>query len=164
MSQENTVLFAKVNPTAIIPSKRLEDAGFDIYACFDELEMTVNPGEIKLIPTGIASSFSTSHVMVLKERGSTGTKGMALRCGIIDSGFRNEWFVPINNTSTKKIVITKDENRIADNNETVYPYSKAIAQALLLPVPQVNIEEVSYEEIQQIKSERGLGQLGSSNK
>ena len=30
------VKFAKVHPNAIIPSKREEDMGFDIYACFDE--------------------------------------------------------------------------------------------------------------------------------
>ena len=47
---------------------------------------------------------------------------------------------------------------------TVYPYSKAIAQALVIPVPDVEVKEVSYEELQQIQSERGLGALGSSNK
>jgi dUTPase len=46
----------------------------------------------------------------------------------------------------------------------VYPYSKAIAQALVVPVPKVEIEEISYEELQNIKSERGLGALGSSGK
>ena len=28
------IKFAKVHPNAIIPSKRDEDMGFDIYACF----------------------------------------------------------------------------------------------------------------------------------
>jgi dUTP pyrophosphatase len=46
----------------------------------------------------------------------------------------------------------------------VYPYSKAIAQALVVPVPKTKVEEVSYEELQNIKSERGLGALGSSGK
>ena len=31
-----TVKFAKIKPNAIIPTKRLEDAGYDIYPCFDE--------------------------------------------------------------------------------------------------------------------------------
>ena len=30
------IYFAKVNPKAIIPSKRVEDGAFDIYACFEE--------------------------------------------------------------------------------------------------------------------------------
>lgn len=46
----------------------------------------------------------------------------------------------------------------------VYPYSKAIAQALVIPVPKVEIEEISYDELKEIKSERGMGKLGSSNK
>ena len=44
------VKFAKVRPDAIIPSKRDEDMGFDIYACFDEDYVVINPHETKLIP------------------------------------------------------------------------------------------------------------------
>ena len=49
-------------------------------------------------------------------------------------------------------------------NSIVYPYSKAIVQALIAPVPNVNREEISYEDLKAIPSERGLGKLGSSNK
>ena len=93
-----TVKFAKVRPTAKIPTKRVEDAGYDIYANFEEPFILINPHETKMIPTGIASACDTDYCFVLKERGSTGTKGMAQRCGIIDSGYRSEWFVPITNT------------------------------------------------------------------
>ena len=78
-----TVKFAKVRPTAIIPTKREEDAGYDIYANFDEDYMRINPHETKMIPTGIASACDTDYCFILKERGSTGTKGMAQRCGRI---------------------------------------------------------------------------------
>ena len=46
----------------------------------------------------------------------------------------------------------------------MYPQSKAIAQALLIPVPKLNIEEISYEKLLNIKSDRGTGMLGSSGK
>lgn len=46
----------------------------------------------------------------------------------------------------------------------IYPYSKAIAQALVIPVPKVSVEELSYDELKSIESERGMGALGSSNK
>jgi dUTP pyrophosphatase len=46
----------------------------------------------------------------------------------------------------------------------IYPYSKAIAQALVVPVPKIDVEEVTYEELQKIASERGAGKLGSSQK
>jgi DUTP diphosphatase len=49
-------------------------------------------------------------------------------------------------------------------NYILYPYEKAICQALVLPVPEVEIEEYTYEELKAIPSERGTGRLGSSGK
>lgn len=166
--QSNEIYFAKLNPNAIIPTKESENAGYDVYACFDEEYIEILPGEIKLIPTGICSAFSEDFVAVLKERGSTGTKGISQRCGIIDSGYRNEWFVPINNTSSKTIIIAKNplewEQHYTKYVATIYPYSKAITQVLLLPVPKMEIKEITTEELQSIPSKRGLGNLGSSGK
>ena len=172
---QTNVKFAKVKPDAKIPSKRDEDMGFDIYACFDEDYMMIPPHETKLIPTGIASSCDPEYGFVLRERGSTGSKGIALRAGIIDSGYRNEWFVGLTNTTNQKLFISKLSKEELykkigytlhnfDDFCNYYPYSKAIAQALVIPVPKVEVEEISYEELQAIPSERGLGALGSSNK
>ena len=61
-----TIYFAKVKEDAIIPSKREEDGAFDIYACFEEDFMIIAPHETKLIPTGIASAFSSDYVAILK--------------------------------------------------------------------------------------------------
>ena len=47
---------------------------------------------------------------------------------------------------------------------TLYPYEKAICQALVVPVPVVDIEEITYDELKGIASERGTGALGSSGK
>lgn len=162
--KRDTLLFAKVRPDAIIPSKNYEDAGYDVYANFEENEFVINPNEIKMIPTGIASCMSPKYVLVAKERGSTGTKCMAVRCGIIDSGYRNEIFIPINNTGNKTIVITKSETVLNDDNVIYYPYTKAIAQLLLLPVPNVKVKEIPYDELKSISSNRGMGALGSSGK
>lgn len=173
----SVIYFSKVKLDAIIPSKREEDAGYDIYANFEEEYVSIFPHETVMIPTGIASAFSTDYVMILKERGSTGTKGIAQRCGVIDSGFRDEWKVPITNTTEHKIVIVKffdDENekqeqieylyRMFGNNSILYPYKKAIAQAILLPIPKVYVNEISYKKLLSITSERGKGMLGSSGK
>lgn len=166
------VKFAKVHPNAIIPIKRKEDMGYDIYPCFDEDFMVIRPHETKLIPTGIASSCSPKYGFLLRERGSTGSKGIALRCGVLDSGFRGAWFVGLTNTTNKVMFISKlseqeTYNKYYDDvmhESFVYPYSKAIAQALVIPVPKVKVEEISYDELKEIKSERGMGKLGSSNK
>lgn len=183
------IKFAKVRPDAIIPSKNVEDAGFDIYANFEEDYIEIRPHETKLIPTGIASACPNDYALVLFERGSTGSKGMARRAGIVDSSFRGEIFVGITNTNDQTLYISKlnkedlivaEKNKLGDgimttlfgtftadyinDNAIIYPYSKAIAQALIIPVPKAKIEEISYEELKEIPSERGLGKLGSSNK
>ena len=166
-----TVKFAKVRPTAKIPTKRVEDAGYDIYADFEEPFILINPHETVMIPTGIASACDTDYCFVLKERGSTGTKGMAQRCGIIDSGYRSEWFVPITNTTDDYIMIAKSDNTSTDVFGSIpmkkiirYPYEKAICQALIIPVPEVTVEEITYDELKGVASERGTGALGSSGK
>ena len=178
------IKFAKVHPNAIIPSKRDEDMGYDIYACFDEDYIVINPHETKLIPTGIASACDPGYGFLLFERGSTGSKGIARRCGVIDSGYRNEWFVGLTNTTNNKLFISKLNSKelterlvidkenpidwhIVENevlNSIVYPYSKAIVQAIVTPVLETNEQELSYDDLKAIPSERGMGKLGSSNK
>lgn len=161
------VKFAKVKPGAQIPTKRDEDAGFDIYANFEEDWVEIPPHENRLISTGIASAFDADWAFVLRERGSTGVKNLKVSAGVMDSGFRNEWFVCLYNGNDKPLYIAKylDGEQSPENKDAIiYPYSKAIAQALLIPVPDVEVEEISYENLKNIPSERGMGMIGSSNK
>ena len=161
------IKFAKVHPNAKIPTKRTEDAAMDIYACFDLDWIGIEPHSSKLIPTGIASAFDPNWAIVFRERGSTGVKNMKVNAGVIDSGFRGEYFVSIYNGNDVPLYITKymdGEQAPEPKNAILYPYSKAIAQALVVEVPEVNVEEIPYEELQQIPSERGTGMIGSSNK
>lgn len=173
----SVVFFAKVKPDAIIPSKKDENGGYDVYANFEQEYISIFPHETVMIPTGIASAFSDNYVMILKERGSTGSKGIAQRCGVIDSGFRGEWQALVTNTADHKIIIAKipsDTDAKAEQEEflhrtygydaIIYPYSKAITQAVLLPIPKVTVNEVSYEKLMSMKSERETGMMGSSNK
>lgn len=165
---KNALYWAKMKPDAIIPTKRDEDAGYDIYPCFKEDYIEIKPHQTKLIPTGIASVFDSSKVAILKERGSTGTKGIGQRSGVIDSGFRSEWFVPITNLNDVPLYIAKMNSisikDLFSKNCIIYPYEKAICQAIFFDLPKINSYEISYEEILKIKSERMTGKLGSSNK
>ena len=163
---KKSIKFAKVHPNAIIPSKRLEDGAFDIYACFEEEHIVIKPHETKMIPTGIASVFSSAYVAMLKERGSTGTKGLGQRCGVVDSGYRGQWFCPITNHNDVPLIITKSEQvcDIVSDLAIIYPYTKAIAQCMMVVVPKLAIEEITYEELLTYESERGTGCLGSSKK
>ena len=162
----NKIYFAKTNNQAIIPSKREEDGAFDIYACFEEDYILLEPHETKAIPTGIASAFSSDYVAILKERGSTGTKGIGQRCGVIDSGYRGQWFIPLTNHNDKPLVIAKEVATNGFNPEAkiIYPYEKAIAQCMMVVVPKLTIEEITHDELLKFESERGAGALGSSGK
>jgi len=173
--EKNNIQICLLNADAMLPEKNDEDAGYDIYACFPEDWVIIEPHKTEMIPTGIASVFDKKYVAVLKERGSTGTKGMGQRAGIIDSGYRGEWLVPITNHNDYPIAIVKtdyiDEFKqymaslfFDDDEYVIYPYNKAICQMLLLPVPEVEVESITKEELEAAGSVRGAGKLGSSGK
>ena len=149
------IYFAKTREGAIIPSKRVEDGAFDIYACFDEDFIEIAAHETKMISTGLASAFTTDYVAILKERGSTGTKGMGQRAGVVDSGYRGEWFVPVTNHNDKPLVIIKSSYQEIERfkDAIIYPYEKAISQCVMVEVPKLSVEEISYEGLLKIESE-----------
>ena len=163
---DSDLFFAKVKYNAIIPSKRDEDGAMDVYACFEQDYLIIEPHETRMIPTGIASAFSPKYVAILKERGSNGSKGIAQRSGVIDSGFRGEWFCPLTNTNDVPVIIAKKHvvSDIVVENAIVYPYEKGIAQFIMVEVPKMNTYEISYEDLQKFESERGTGCIGSSKK
>lgn len=167
MSEMNTTIYwSKVKPDAKIPEKDRENAGYDVYACFEEDFIRISPHETKLISTGIASMCTPNYCFILKERGSTGSKGLAQRCGVIDSGYRGEWFIPLTNTTDKSIIITKEEKFIEylKGDCIIFPSEKAICQAILVPVPNTEAKIVEYQELLKYVSERGTNRLGSSGK
>jgi dUTP pyrophosphatase len=162
---KDKIFFAKIKKDAIIPTKKTEDGCYDVYACFDDEYIIVKPHQIKMIPTGIASAFDVKYRVSIRERGSTGSIGLACRAGQIDSGYRGEWFIAINNTTDKNILITKNINKIEVSSDSIkYPYSKAICQAALEYVPDVDVQEITINELKQFASARGAGKLGSSSK
>lgn len=163
---KNVIKFAKVKPNAIIPTKRNEDGCYDIYACVDEIQIVIEPHEITTIPTGIASAFSEKYRFdVQRERGSTGSIGLSPKCGQIDSGYRGEWFLKMQNTTSKRIVISKVvDEKYEDDKIVFYPMKKAVCQAALEFVPVVDQEEINFDELKAIPSLRGDGALGSSGK
>ena len=159
--------WAKIREDAIIPSKRNEDMGLDLYPCFDDDFMLIKPHTVELVPTGIASAFSKRYGYILEERGSTGSKNIKRNAGVYDSGYRNEWFVILNNANDKPIVITKNYDEVYESlkdDYIVYPYNKAIAQAIKHRSYKNNSGVTTYNELLDIPSERGLGLLGSSGK
>ena len=59
------IYFAKVRPDAIIPTKRQEDACYDLWTN----EEVILPPQIPIpVDTGIATAFDSDWVAVIKER------------------------------------------------------------------------------------------------
>lgn len=166
--KDNELLWARENKEIKIPTKRLEDSDYDIYAYFKEDYIKLEPFETKMIPTGLYCAMSPKWRLKLEERGSTGTKGIIQQSGVIDSGYRGAIAVPITNCNTTPLYIMKNiperDVLIHCKEAIVYPYEKALCQAKLDEVPVVTEREISVEELQSIPSERGKGRLGSSNK
>ena len=173
----NKLYFAMVKDNAVIPTKNKEDAGYDIYPCFDEDYIVIESLQTVMIPTGIATAFDKSYYAQVQERGSTGSKGIKYGAGVIDSGYRGEWFVPITNANDRPLVISKlsesetllemfknPKHRYLSGKPIIYPYEKAIAQFVMLPVPEMDISIMDYDDLKKIKSKRGIGALGSSKK
>lgn len=163
---KDTVFFSKISENAIVPNKRDEDAGYDFYACLDDIEeIELDIGRPTLVPTGIATALPKHLYLNCKhERGSTGKLGMSVLSGVIDSGYRGEIFINICSLY-KKIVISKRVTEVTERNGTVYyPVKKAIAQGTIDLVPKILLQEIPYQDLLNIKSERGTSKLGASGK
>lgn len=173
---DNEIYFAKIRESAKIPTKKIEDAGYDVYADFEGDYFVVEPGKTRPVPTGIAIAFSPKYYIQVEERGSMAKLGIKKSGGVFDSGYRGEYLIMTYNTNDKPFVIS---NRPLDEVSTtfeiagqtyyrddviLYPSAKAICQLVLQEVPVLEEKEISYEELQQISSERGAGRFGSSGK
>jgi dUTPase len=168
-----TVYFAKVRNTAIIPSKRDEDAGYDLYADIEPknvdghvvYELLVPALKTTLVPTGIAMALPKTHYFNCKhERGSTGKISLSVLAGVVDSGYRGEVFVALTPLHKDVLITSEVTETVVEGDVILYPYSKAIAQGTIDLVPQVNIEVIKFEDLANIKSERGATKLGQSGK
>jgi len=193
--KENELLFAKMEENAIIPTKREEDAGYDMYTCETDT-IVVEPCSVKMIDTGLAIGCNKAYFPKFFDKGGMGSKGIIVGAGVGDSGYRNKYFVPLNNINKDKwLIITNQskkeveestcfdlkenkfindmipngisiiEDRYVNKDNCIIKYiNKAFVQFVILPVPILETKEVTYNELLQYKSERGLGKLGSSGK
>ena len=121
-------------------------AACDLYALLEE-PITLQPGERKPIPTGIAIALpDASAVAVVCARSGLALKrglGLANGIGVIDSDYRGEIFVALINNDDKPQVIENGER---------------IGQLMILPV--IAAEYVVAEELDE--TARGAGGFGST--
>ncbi|MDE5584135.1 MAG: dUTP diphosphatase [Ruminococcus sp.] len=103
------ILFKKTNEKAVIPSRATTgSAGLDISACLDE-PVTINVGEIKMIPVGLRSETDSHDVALLiyPRSGLASKYGITLAngVGVVDSDYRGDWFIPLINHGTEPFTV-----------------------------------------------------------
>ena len=144
----NTVRVKKLHPNAVLPTYgSAEAAGADLYACL-EAEVTIQPGEIYWVPTGIALEVPKGCAGLVYARSSMGAKrglAPANKVGVIDSDYRGEVKVVLLNHSKQP--------------QTLLP-GERVAQFVITPVLQPVYEEVA----DLTDTSRGAGGFGSTGK
>lgn len=165
------IYWDKLNERAKLPSKRDEDAGFDIYC--DSIEnIILKPNETKFFTTGLRSAFPSNYWIEIKERGSTGAVGLSVRSGVIDSGYRGEWKIMLTNVNKYPVEfshnvdkVTYIKGKIFKNKikKVIYPLTKAIAQAVVIPLPTIQCY-CDKDMVDGAKSNRGETGWGASGK
>lgn len=120
------VAVKKLREDAVIPTYGSEyAAGADLYACIDEV-VEFEPGETKLIPTGLAMEIPVGYAGLIYARsGLASKKGLAPanKVGVVDADYRGEIMVALHNHSTEKKSIEPKE-RIAQL--VIAPYLTAV--------------------------------------
>lgn len=139
--------FKKLNEKAVIPSRATAgSAGLDICACLDE-PITLESGEIKMIPTGIMSEPDSEDVVLLiyARSGLASKYGVTLaNCvGVVDSDYRGEWIIPLINNGKESFTV-ENGMRIA----------QLIPTRIL--IPEIEVSDSLSE------TDRGTGGFGSS--
>ena len=123
-------------------------AGLDLRACLDG-PMILNPGETKLIPTGLAMHLADpGYAAVILPRSGLGHKhGVVLGnlVGLIDSDYQGQLMVSLWNRGQEAF--------------TIQPFER-IAQMVIVPVVQATFNVVDEFP----ESDRGAGGFGSTGK
>lgn len=137
----------KLNENAAVPNQATKgSAGMDLSACLDS-DVTIKPGEIKMIPTGIAAAPDTDEcVLLIYARSGLASKhGIApANCvGVVDSDYRGEIKVALINHGKEDFTVT---------------HGMRIAQLVMTPVILPEIQEVSELD----ETSRNTGGFGST--
>lgn len=138
----------KLSPNAKLPTYgSSEAAGADLYACLEEA-VTIQPGEVFWVPTGIALEVPKGCAGLVYARSSMGAKrglAPANKVGVVDSDYRGEIRVVLLNHSKQPQPLQPGER---------------VAQFVITPVLTP-----AYEEVTELSdTDRGAGGFGSTGK
>lgn len=136
----------KLKHNATIPTYgSVNAAGADLYACLED-NLTIEPGDTYLVPTGLAMELPEGYAGLIYARsGLASKKGLAPanKVGVVDSDYRGEVMVALHNHS--KVAATIEPN-------------ERIAQLVITPYIAASFAVVDELD----STERGAGGFGST--
>ncbi len=142
----------RIHEDAILPERATDGAAcFDLRAILPQLpskKTRIDAGSARTIRTGLAFEIPPGFAMMIYSRSGHGFKcGVRLaNCvGVIDSDYRGEVQVRLTNDGESAFWVNEGDR---------------IAQAMLVPVPAVEI----FEAAELSDTERGTGGFGSTGK
>ena len=137
----------RLDPTVPLPAYATDEAaGFDLAAAHD---LTVPPGAIVLVRTGLVIEVPSGHCLAIVARSSTPLKRgllVANGVGIVDadySGPDDEVMVQVLNVTAAEVQVRRGDR---------------LAQGIILPAPRVRWHEVA--DIRDV-SRGGFGAMGN---
>ena len=172
--EEHTLYLASVKG-GVIPSKDVENGGYD---CFARLEPTEIDGKqvyelhipqftMAKIPLGFASYLDKTDILSLKhERGSVGGTGLINLSGLIDSTYQGEVIMQCVPLIADIVISSEVEEKYFDEETNTFflPYKNAITQAVILTQSKALKEVIPYEELLNKPSTRGTQGWGSTDR
>jgi dUTP pyrophosphatase len=134
------VQFKRVHAGARLPSRAHEtDGAYDVYLVEDAV---VAPGEATRLPLGFAAAIPDGYFVRLTGRSST---QFFIREGLIDSGYRGEWRIAVQNVSREPLTLKAGDR---------------IGQLVLQ-----RVIDVAWEEVEELpESDRGAKGFGSTGR
>lgn len=141
---KNILKYKKLTRTALAPEKAHEsDAGFDLFS--DE-KIAINGPGIQVVRTGISLEIPEGYFGKIFDRSGISVKtDLIVKAGVVDTEYRGEIKIVLANTGHAP-------NKL--------PKGTKIAQLVILPVPRMELEEIS----DLTETERGDGGFGSTDK
>lgn len=132
----------RIRTNACIPTKgSCGSVGLDVYSTE---EVTIAPGEYKLVSTGLIFTLPTGTYGRIAPRSGLSTKGIDVKAGVIDPDYKGEVKVLLLNFGTKPFICTT---------------SQRVAQLILEKVTFPKVEE-TWECQETQRGEGGFGSTG----
>lgn len=149
MIKSEKINIKKLSSNAKIPSYATDfAAGCDLYSSSSE-KISFNPGETKLVKTGIAMEIPLGYAGLIYARSGLATKrglAPANKVGVIDSDYRGEIMVALHNHTNEA--------------KEIDPYER-IAQLVITPYVKGLFNEV--DDLNETKrGENGFGSTGTN--